>query len=147
LGRPENYLVGAEGEERIKAILYVYGCEIEETDDPNGYPDFYFVKDGIKWAVESKTMKGVHTGGKTGMAKITRTEYRGTDGLRQDNVRPCLIVEVRPRGFKAVNYPYFFVPWTAVEERFERSNPSQVSLSLWWVLENGVNLRWWLNER
>jgi len=46
-----------------------------------------------------------------------------------------------------VNYPYFFVPWTAVEERFERSNPSQVSLSLWWVLENGVNLRWWLNER
>ncbi len=139
MGRPENYLIGTEGEERVKAVLYVHGCKIEETDDPNGYPDFYFIKDGIKWAAESKTMKGVHAGGKTGMVKITRTEYRGTGGLKQENVRP--------RGFKAVNYPYFFVPWTAVEERFERSNPSQVSLSLWWLLENGVNLRWWLNER
>ena len=146
MGRPENYARGVEGEERIKGILAEYG-EIEETGAPNGYPDFYFTQGTVKWAVESKTMKAVHGGGKVGMAKVTRTEYHGMSGLWRDDMQPCLIVEVRPEGFKAVDYPYFFVPWTAVEERFERTNPSQISLSLWWVAGNGVNLRWWLDER
>ncbi len=145
MGRPENYRIGREGEERIKAILYEHRWEIKETDKGN-YPDFTFARgDKWTWGAECKTMRGVHSGGAVGMAKISREEYRGMLDLRQENLEPCLIVEVRPKGFKSKNYFYFYVPWSKVEKRFEKTNPQQLSLSLWWILKNGIDLRRWLD--
>jgi len=143
MGRPENYFIGREGEERIKALLYEAGCEIEEGE-PNGYPDFIFIRGMVRWGVECKTMKGVHAEGEVGMAKVSREEFHGMRGIRDEGLKSCLIVEVRPRGFKAMDYLYLFVSWEAVEERYKKTSPDQVSLSLWWVLRNGVNLEWWL---
>jgi len=143
MGRPENYFIGREGEERIAAMLYEAGCEIEEGE-PNGYPDFIFTRGTVRWGTECKTMRGVHGGGSVSMAKVSREEFYGMCDLKDEGLKPCLIVEVRPRGLKAADYLYLFVSWKAVEERCKKSKPDQVSLSLWWVLRNGVNLEWWL---
>lgn len=143
MGRPENYFIGRDGEERVKALLYEAGCEIEEGE-PNGYPDFIFTRGTVRWGAECKTMRGVHSGGSVGMAKVSREEFHGVCELRQNGLKPCMIVEVRPRGFKEKDYLYVFVPWRAVEGRFKETRPEQVSLSLWWVMRNGMNLEWWL---
>jgi hypothetical protein len=98
---------------------------------------------GSVYGVECKTILGVHSGGRMGNAKISSTEMHGMNELVDRGIIPCLVVEIRPktRGPKS----YFFVDWEKVRQKYSRTTPGMISLTFWWILQNGVNLDSWIH--
>ena len=143
MSRKENYDIGWKAEERIKALLSESG-KVTPNTEYNGCPDFYFQRHHYTttWAVEFKTMRGVHAGGEVGNVKVSTSqllEMKRFEESKSSYLR-MLIVEVRPRGAKPKDFLYYVVPWSEVYEKWYISKPDVLTLSLWWVLREGTKL-------
>lgn len=138
--RGKNYARGAKAEKRIMDLLEI-SVEVEKTT--SRYPDLLMKIDESTYGIECKSILSFHNGGRPGSAKITATEIAGMNLLVDQNIIPCLIIEIRPRAGPQSN-SYFFVDWNLVREKHSKSKPSQMDIGFHWILNNGVNLQYWL---
>ena len=145
----KNKKIGEAAERRvIKKIRD--GVTIIE-DESKIYPDFRvetvrnYESDALftSYGVEVKTMKGFYEGERVGTFSITREEFNAYEKILF-YMRMVLIVEIRPRGYHWSNYIYFVIDWGVFKEEFLKNNPSKCTLSMWWVIKNGVKLETWL---
>lgn len=139
MSRQKNYERGAKGEARIMKRLENIG---EVSPSSERYPDAYVKVNGSLYGVECKSVLGVHSGGRMGSAKISSTEIQGMNALIDQDIIPCLIVEIRPR--TGSSRSYFFIPWKKVQEKYSKNTPGQMDISFYWILQNGVNLDSWM---
>lgn len=144
MAREQNYKIGYQAQDRIKKILQDLPDTSIEAGPQNGYPDLVLACNGSSYAIECKTILGVHAGGRMGVAKFSSTEVHGMQALLEKGYIPCVIVEIRPhRRFKKV---YFFIPWKRVFDLYSVKQPSMMSLNFWEILETGVPLNHWVSQ-
>lgn len=137
-----NKQIGNEAEERIARHLESFNLEVEPK---NGlHPDIRFKIEDEWYNAECKSILAVHKGGRLGVAKMVRPEYEALRDMALTEPT-CMIVEVR--SLSRGNYVYFFVPISALIELVEAKSfptPKQFSLTLYWVLKEGMNLEAWI---
>lgn len=144
--RGKNYQRGAKGEERIRKILE----DFAQVESSGGlYPDLLMrFENGLTYGVECKSIKAVNAGngGRKGNIKIHHTEISGMNALVGREIIPCLICEIiPPRGRSTKSY--FFIEWDRVREKYNQNRPMTISLTFYWVLQNGLNLQAWLKRQ
>jgi hypothetical protein len=144
MARERNYKIGYQAQDRIKKILQELPNAVVETGPQNGYPDLVLRCNGVIYGVECKSILGVHSGGRMGVAKFSSTEVYGMQALRQENHIPCVIVEIRPRCRS--EKVYLFIPWERVFNLYSVKQPGQMSLNFWWILKNSVPLNHWISQ-
>lgn len=144
MAQGQNYKIGYQAQDRIKKILQELPNALVETGPQNGYPDLSLEYNGSSYAIECKTILGVHSGGRMGVAKFSRTEIHGMQALLKNGHILGVIVEIRPRcRSKKI---YLFIPWERIFNLYSVKQPSMMSLNFWEILENGVPLNHWLSQ-
>lgn len=152
MSRHKNEGIGKSGEKRIRKILEEYG-QVSDNLNHNAYPDFYWkpFRKTTLYAIECKTMQAtLALSDKTkrmGMAKLSMQEYLGMCKLRDKDTIPAMIVEIRPIHVDPCDYVYIYIPWESIMELYKDRAPSLMSLQMWWILREGVNLRWLLKNQ
>ena len=142
--------LGERAEKRVKSILVNSGYFV--LHESKIYPDFSLLSHSDKlsdvfpkeYAVEVKTTSGYNGSDKIGKFTVSREEFNSYEEISKYK-DVVLILEIRPRGYNWRNYIYFVVPWINIHNRFIKTNPDQVTLSIWWTILNGHKLRDWLN--
>jgi len=142
--------LGERAEKRVRNILSSQGATM--FDEKKIYPDF--ISDIIdnelsgvssnEYAIEVKTTSGYGGSDRIGKFVISREEFEAYEKL-SEKYKVLLILEIRPRGYSWHNYIYIVVPWENIKDRFIKTMPSQLTLSIWWAILNGHKLRDWLN--
>lgn len=145
MSRKKNFERGAKGEERIRTLLEEF-ANVYET--PGRYPDLLMKLNGTNYGVECKTVKSVHSfnnGHRMGCLKISAQEMAAMNQLTEQDMTPCLIVEIRPtKGGQTKSY--FYIPWEKVKEKYARTTPQMLTLRFYDILNMGLNLRAWLQR-
>lgn len=140
--REKNYERGSRGEERTKSFIQQYADTVETS---SRYPDLLMNLDGKLYGIECKSLAAVNNGngGRKGNAILHSTEVAGMNALVEKGIIPCLVVEIRPPSGSS-SFSYFFIPWNLVQEKYAKRRPSSLSLTFYWILQNGQNLGVWL---
>ena len=147
--------LGQAAERRVIAKLRDSVTTIE--DRSKTYPDFKFELDRSKlllrryttlfgeeiYGVEVKTMQGFYQGEKVGIFALSREEFNAYEKLSSE-MKIIIIIEIRPRGYHWRDYLYYVINWSDVRERFYKTKPNNLRLSMWWVLFKGTKLEDWL---
>lgn len=144
--RGKNFARGTKGEERIREILEEF-ANVESTGAR--YPDLLMRFDnGPTYGVECKSIKAVNAGndGRKGNVKIHHTEISGMDALLERDIIPCLICEILPPKGPS-NKSYFLLEWDRVKEKYNQKKPMTISLTFYWILQEGLNLKAWLKRQ
>ena len=138
-----NHDIGHDAEKRIAARLTAMGAQdVRLSTTPHGSPDLSFLLNGVRFLAECKSVLGVHSGGRMGVAKVSSTEMQTMDSLSCDGSHicwKCLIVEVRPKTHSRAPH-YLWMHWDLVREIYARRRPAVMSLTFWWLLKNGTPL-------
>jgi len=142
------------GDAAERRVIRKIGTRVTTIEDESKvYPDFSFEAHveyfsdvpEFFYGVEVKTMKGFYECERVGTLSVSRAEFQAYEKLSLE-MNVILIVEIRPRGWHWSNYLYYVVDWNLLRKEFLESNPSVRTLSMWWVLKNGVNLETWLKH-
>ena len=139
----KNHDIGHDAEKRIAARVVAMGAEdVRLSTTPHGSPDLSFLLNGVRFLAECKSVLGVHSGGRMGVAKVSSTEIQSMDSLSCNGshvFRKCLIVELRPKTHSRAPH-YLWMHWDLVSTAYARRRPAVMSLTFWWLLKNGLPL-------
>lgn len=141
--REENYKRGAKAEERIMEYIQKHGAIAERTNAR--YPDLLMKIDGHSYGVECKSLAAVNNGngGRKGNAIISSQEMAGMNALVEQDLIPCMVVEIRPPSGPA-SKSYFFIDWSLVNQKYGERRPVYIALTFYWILQHGQHLGYWL---
>ena len=143
-GRMRNFDIGDAGQERIQKKLESFGFTVE-PESGNQHYDLMLRISNLTYAIECKSVRPYdqnNGSSRFGLVKLRRAQVNGLQLLALKDIKPALIVELRPRGKSG--RAYVLVPWKPIWDKYLKSTPKYLTLSFWWILRNGVNLDWWL---
>lgn len=142
MNRGHNYAIGRDAEKRIVGKLESLGAEeVHLNTNGNAIPDLAFSYGHHRYVAECKSLLGVHSQGRMGVAKLSHTEFDAMNHLNGPAIK-CLIVELRPK--TTLDYSYLYVPWADIRTFYRDRKPEQASLTFWWLLNHGLNLIYFL---
>jgi len=140
------------GERAEKRVMNLFIKEHSAIfDEKKIYPDFTVGVLNNKivgrpinsYAVEVKTTSGYNGYDRIGKFCISRQEFEAYEEI-SNKIKVVLILEIRPKSYNWRNYIYIVIPWNPIRKRFLESSPDQLTLSVWWAILKGHNLKDWL---